>query len=217
MTADELHKAIATLCRAVELAGRLREAEGDRRNRVALRRTADDPANQHEKLRRELIAIYDRRLGRVDKDPEWGSEAMFSRDEIETIISDPRIPRHRRHYDMRATFATLAIEDGADEDILKTRVTHTRRFRDAFDGYNRGLHWERTCAEVSKLRITRSGRSSAAEQPIAAGGGHDSLRFAAAAATTEKHPEKNRRTPGGVSRGTTRGRACRSRGRPRGR
>ena len=92
---------------------------------------------------------------------------------------------------MRATFVTLAIEDGADEDIIRTRVTHTRTFRDAFDGYNRGLHWERTCAEVSKLRITRGGRSSAAEQPIAAGGGPDSLQFAAAVASTGKYTEKS--------------------------
>jgi hypothetical protein len=91
--------------------------------------------------------------------------------------------RHRRHYDMRATFITLAIDDGADPDVLETRVTHTRKSRSAFDGYNRGLQWERTCAEVSKLRITRGGRSSAAEQPIAAGAAHDSLRFAAVLAT----------------------------------
>jgi integrase len=77
--------------------------------------------------------------------------------------------RHRRHYDMRATFITLAIEDGADADVIETRVTHTRKSRNAFDGYNRGLHWDRTCAEVSKLRITRGPRSSASEQPIAAG------------------------------------------------
>jgi hypothetical protein len=46
--------------------------------------------------------------------------------------------RHRRHYDMRATFITLAIEDGADPEILENRVTHTRQSRSAFDGYNRG-------------------------------------------------------------------------------
>jgi hypothetical protein len=40
---------------------------------------------------------------------------------------------------MRATFITLAIEDGADPEILETRVTHTRKSRSAFDGYNRGL------------------------------------------------------------------------------
>jgi len=34
-----------------------------------------------------------------------------------------------------------------------------------FDGYNRGLHWERTCAEISKLRITRGPQSTAIEQP----------------------------------------------------
>jgi integrase len=63
--------------------------------------------------------------------------------------------RHRRHYDMRATFITLALEDGADQHILETRVTHTKRSRSAFDGYNRGLQWARTCAEVAKLNIRR--------------------------------------------------------------
>ena len=45
--------------------------------------------------------------------------------------------RHRRHYDTRASFITLAIEDGADPEILENRVTHTRHSRSAFDGYNR--------------------------------------------------------------------------------
>jgi len=49
-------------------------------------------------------------------------------------------------------------------------VTHTRKSRSAFDGYNRGLHWERTCTELAKLRITRGARGSAAEQPIATSG-----------------------------------------------
>jgi hypothetical protein len=106
--------------------------------------------------------------------------------------------RHRRHYDMRATFITLAIDDGADPDVLETRVTHTRKSRSAFDGYNRGLQWERTCAEVSKLRITRGGRSSAAEQPIAAGSGEDSLHFAAVLASGLNQGEKS-----GLSRSPT--------------
>ena len=104
--------------------------------------------------------------------------------------------RHRRHYDMRATFITLAIDDGADPDVLETRVTHTRKSRSAFDGYNRGLQWERTCAEVSKLRITRGGRSSAAEQPIAAGSGEDSLHFAAVLASGGNGDEKTGRSRG---------------------
>jgi integrase len=70
--------------------------------------------------------------------------------------------RHRRHYDLRATFVSLAIEDGADPEVLENRVTHTRKSRSAFDGYNRGSQWERTCSEVAKLRISR-----AAREPIA--------------------------------------------------
>jgi integrase len=90
--------------------------------------------------------------------------------------------RHRRHYDMRATFITLAIEDGADPDVIETHVTHTRKARNVFDGYNRGLHWERTCSEILKLRITRGPQTSAIEQPLPAGGGHEPLPFAAVAA-----------------------------------
>jgi hypothetical protein len=77
---------------------------------------------------------------------------------------------------MRATFITLAIEDGADPEILENRVTHTRQSRSAFDGYNRGLHWERTCAEVAKLRINRGAR----REGISAVVGSDPLHAAAA-------------------------------------
>ena len=63
--------------------------------------------------------------------------------------------RHRRHYDTRATFITLTLEDGASREIIETRVTHTRKRRGAFDGYNRGLQWAATCAEVAKLQIRR--------------------------------------------------------------
>jgi hypothetical protein len=82
--------------------------------------------------------------------------------------------RHRRHYDMRATFITLAIEDGADADVIETRVTHTRKSRNAFKGYNRGLHWDRTCAEIAKLRITRGPRPEAIAAVIRGGGGSGS-------------------------------------------
>jgi integrase len=82
--------------------------------------------------------------------------------------------RHRRHYDMRATFITLAIADGADPEILETRVTHTKRSQSAFDGYHRpdlGPVWERTCSEVAKLRIVRGPREPAAAAAAATPGG----------------------------------------------
>ncbi|HET6613665.1 MAG TPA: site-specific integrase [Kofleriaceae bacterium] len=63
--------------------------------------------------------------------------------------------RHRRGHDMRATFITLALEDGADETVIRTRITHTSKSRSAFDGYNRGRQWAIVCAEVQKLRISR--------------------------------------------------------------
>lgn len=61
--------------------------------------------------------------------------------------------RHRSVYDTKSTFITLAIEDGADPDIIRERVTHTKPRRDAFDGYDRGPHWIATCREVAKLRL----------------------------------------------------------------
>lgn len=63
--------------------------------------------------------------------------------------------RARSVYDTRATFITLALEDGASRDILRERVTHTKARRDAFDGYDRGERWAETCREVGKLRLTR--------------------------------------------------------------
>lgn len=80
--------------------------------------------------------------------------------------------RHRRGHDARATFITLAIEDGADEDIIEQRVTHTKKKRGAFRLYDRGLHWERTCAEVAKLRVTR--RLATSVLHVAASAGDDS-------------------------------------------
>jgi integrase len=69
--------------------------------------------------------------------------------------------RQRRHYDMRATFITLALEHGADPLVIESRVTHTKKTRTAFDGYNRGRQWEATCREVAKLAIVRPTRYAA--------------------------------------------------------
>jgi hypothetical protein len=56
-------------------------------------------------------------------------------------------------YDTKSTFITLAMEDGADRDVIRDRVTHTSSRRDAFSGYDRGPHWVEACQEVAKLRI----------------------------------------------------------------
>lgn len=64
--------------------------------------------------------------------------------------------RDRSVYDTRATFITLACdEDGADREVIRTRVTHTKSKRDAFDGYARGTRWIETCTEIAKLKIGR--------------------------------------------------------------
>lgn len=74
--------------------------------------------------------------------------------------------RGRRHYDMRATFVTLMLDDGADVDIIERRITHTKKSRSAIDGYNRGKQWAITCAELVKLQIHRV--SDEDQQSIAA-------------------------------------------------
>lgn len=63
--------------------------------------------------------------------------------------------RPRELYAMKATFITLVLDDGADPHVIETRVTHTKRSRSAFDGYNRGRQWELTCAEIVKLKLAR--------------------------------------------------------------
>jgi integrase len=61
--------------------------------------------------------------------------------------------RHRRGHDLRATFVTLAEDDGADRAVIE-QVTHTRRGRGAYDGYSR-TQWATLCREVAKLQIGR--------------------------------------------------------------
>jgi hypothetical protein len=63
--------------------------------------------------------------------------------------------RYREPYTTKATFITLAIEDGARPEIIRDRVTHMKVRRSAFDGYERGPHWIETCGEVAKLQVTR--------------------------------------------------------------
>jgi len=58
----------------------------------------------------------------------------------------------------------------------RTASTHARQSRSAFDGYNRGQQWERTCAEVAKLRIARGARREAVSAVV----GSDSRKLAAA-------------------------------------
>jgi hypothetical protein len=60
--------------------------------------------------------------------------------------------RPRRQHDLRRTFISLAMGDGARKDILRW-VTHTRPRSDTVDDYTT-LVWQPLCEEVAKLRIT---------------------------------------------------------------
>lgn len=71
-----------------------------------------------------------------------------------TDIDEPRLGwRHRSVYDTKSTFITLALEDGANRDILRDRITHAKPRKNAFDGYDRGQHWVEACTAVSLLHI----------------------------------------------------------------
>jgi hypothetical protein len=79
-------------------------------------------------------------------------------------------PRHvglrpRRGHDARATFVTLALDDGADPGTIE-RLTHPPKSRSAFNLYNRGQQWAIACREVAKLDICpRSGSAVDGKDP----------------------------------------------------
>jgi integrase len=79
--------------------------------------------------------------------------------------------RHRSVYDTKSTFITLAIEDGADPAVIRDRVTHTKPRRDAFDGYDRGPHWEATCREVARLKLAPTLHPHLVSSSVNAGSG----------------------------------------------
>ncbi len=60
--------------------------------------------------------------------------------------------RHRRVHDLRRTFISLALADGARQDIHR-RITHPSK-KDQMDDYITAF-WPSLCEEVSKLRIHR--------------------------------------------------------------
>ena len=77
--------------------------------------------------------------------------------------------RHRRLYDGKATMITLALDDGADETLIRERVTHAKPVKNAFDHYYRGTKWLRTCEEISKLRIARRQQAEVVALPVSDG------------------------------------------------
>lgn len=90
--------------------------------------------------------------------------------------------RPRTMYAMKSTFISLCIEDGADPDVIEHQVTHTKKKRGAFHGYDRGPKWIGACREVAKLQLTRE----TGEQQIAATATGDPPDSAPYSATTEE-------------------------------
>ena len=73
--------------------------------------------------------------------------------------------RHRRGHDLRRTMISLARIDGARADILRL-CTHGAS-REIIDVYTT-FPWESLCAEVSKLKLDRRGKSNVVVLPMAA-------------------------------------------------
>lgn len=67
--------------------------------------------------------------------------------------------RHRRYHDLRRTFISLALADGARRDVLE-RITHQALASRAIDLYTT-LPWGVLCAEVAKLDLSEVSRDSA--------------------------------------------------------
>jgi integrase len=96
--------------------------------------------------------LRDEQLGRItDKDPEWRTSALFARDEVESMISDARIPQDRqlvygfgllaglrpgegaalrwRHYEMREPLGCLKVAKAYSTSHSKEKGTKTDAVR----------------------------------------------------------------------------------------
>lgn len=63
-------------------------------------------------------------------------------------------PAPKKAHALRSTFISIALEDGADDRLIR-RITHPAgKGRDAFARYDRADYWPQLCAEVGKIRIT---------------------------------------------------------------
>lgn len=65
--------------------------------------------------------------------------------------------RSRRQHDARRTLITIGRSDGANPDVLRS-CTHGDK-GDVFDAYT-SWPWDVKCREISKIRISRKGRSN---------------------------------------------------------
>ena len=102
------------------------------------------------------------KLGEMRRKDTWGPA---TREDLKTLGL-----RHRRGYDLRRTFISLARTDGARPDILKL-VTHgSDGQRNMIDLYST-LDWSVLCAEVAKLRISRIERGRVLAMPLAKASG----------------------------------------------
>ncbi len=115
-------------------------------------------------------------------------------DLMDRILAKLEIPpAPMKAHALRSTFISLALEDGADRELIK-RITHppTKKGNDAFDRYDRANYWPRLCPEIMKLSISPKpgGRVIMLGTPRGTGGGESSdgamLRTTGAGTTTRR-------------------------------
>jgi hypothetical protein len=76
--------------------------------------------------------LDERQLGPlVDKHPEWRNDAVFARDEVETIISDARIPADRQ------MVYALELLAGVPRGSRSAVLAALRSVRDAVCGFQK--------------------------------------------------------------------------------
>lgn len=102
------------------------------------------------------------------KDSHEAQDQLVADLKLLELRTDAGEYRSRGGHDLRATFISLAAEDGAVPDIIE-RGTHAPR-RTVRAGYQR-FTWPAICAEVAKLRVTLRTSAEVVELPIAAQGG----------------------------------------------
>jgi hypothetical protein len=96
--------------------------------------------------------------------------------------------RHRRGYDLRRTFISLARTDGARTDLLKL-VTHgSDSQRNMMDLYST-FDWPVLCAEVAKLNVRLEARGKVVQLRQAAAGGASPVEGAAGASGGVSSPQ----------------------------
>lgn len=78
----------------------------------------------------------------------WARMCGDLMDSILEALAIPAAPM--KSHALRSTFISIALEDGARDDLIEKITQTTGRGRRAFDRYDRADYWPQLCAEVSE-------------------------------------------------------------------